>query len=134
MYQLAEEYRAFAELIDDDGEVPPDVGAALDRLDGAVATKIDNTIRLWANMDAEAEALRAEAARLGKRAKSIEERSGALREWVRAGMCRLGTDRLRTGTHTLSVQKNPPAVVLDVDPAFVPEEYCLLYTSPSPRD
>jgi len=101
------------------GEITPDSEAALNALTMSRDEKLANICAAIKNWEAEAEAVKAEAARLRERGKAIEHRIDKLKEYT-VRVLQEG-EKWTNGIHRLSIREST-RVIVDPD-AQVPEQY-----------
>ena len=112
------------ELIDlDTGEVIS-VTDALEKLEMARETKIENAAMMVKNLSAEAAAIKAEEKKLAKRRKHIENKAESVRQYLISAMTREdGTlEKFKTARAAVTVKWNNPRVVIS-DEALLPEVF-----------
>lgn len=96
---------------------------------GDMASKVDGYCALIRDMEAQAEVVRQEAARLQARAKSFEGNADRLRSTLRWVMIRRELERIKTAKNTVYLSKPVPRV--HVEPwAQLPERYVVTTTRP----
>jgi hypothetical protein len=134
-----EEARA-AEVILPDGEIVLGataqaeadlLHAAFDAIGDAFDQKAESIAMLMRELDAEAEAVKAEEARLSRRRKALESHAARLKDYLRACFVSAGRDKLKTGLFSFSIGK-PRASVQVVDLEAIPED--LLRVVPETRE
>lgn len=124
LYELADNFRVALALADDyavdhAGEIPEDLADALDKMEQDRDTKIANTVRAKKNYASDAEAFRAEADRLAKKAKRCEARVEWLHNYL--AVC-LGEDNAWSDdVFSLSWRNYPKVEVTDT--TALPPEY-----------
>lgn len=112
------------ELIDlDTGEVIS-VTDALEKLEMARETKIENAAMMVKNLSAEAAAIKAEEEKLAKRRKAIENKVDGVKQFlVRALTREDGTsEKFRTARAAVTVKLNPAKVIIS-DEKLLPEVF-----------
>lgn len=112
------------ELIDlDTGEVIS-VADALEKLEMARETKIENAAMMVKNLSAEAAAIKAEEEKLAKRRKAIENKADGVKQFlVRALTREDGTsEKFRTARAAVTVKLNPAKVIIS-DEKLLPEVF-----------
>ena len=99
------------------------VAQALDALRMEREEKLENVACWVKNLCAEADAIREEENRLVKRRKAAETKAANLKAWLLSAMTREDgtTDKLKTGRVSISVKRNPPSTVVDVE--LLPSTY-----------
>lgn len=119
-----EALEADEELIDlDTGEVIS-VADALEKLEMARETKIENAAIMVKNLSAEAAAIKAEEEKLAKRRKAIENKAEDVKQFlVRALTREDGTsEKFRTARAAVTVKMNPAKVIIS-DEKLLPEVF-----------
>lgn len=112
------------ELIDlETGEVVS-VADALEKLEMARETKIENAAMMVKNLSAEAAAIKAEEEKLAKRRKAIENKADEVKQFlVRALTREDGTsEKFRTARASVTVKMNPAKVIIS-DEKLLPEVF-----------
>lgn len=112
------------ELIDlETGEVIS-VADALEKLEMARETKIENAAMMVKNLSAEAAAIKAEEEKLAKRRKAIENKADEVKQFlVRALTREDGTsEKFRTARAAVTVKMNPAKVIIS-DEKLLPEVF-----------
>lgn len=121
LYQISDEIRTILES----EEWGDEQEKTLAELEMALETKADNIVGFCAKLEAFATYAKAEEARIAAKRKAVENRVERLRAYLLAGMKGAGRTEIQTGTHTLKIQKNPPAVKID-DEAAIPARYWIV--------
>jgi len=128
LYELTDAYRAaFAEIEAADGEVTYEMETRLDDLDDAWQEKCQNCGKMYRNLCAEADALKAEERRLYDRRKGLERQAERLKNYVHHQMIMMGERSMKTPLFTFSIRKGRPVVNV-TDLAHVPVEWCEVET------
>lgn len=94
----------------------------LDEVEGAFVEKAERVCMVMKNVEAEAEAFKAEEARLAGRRKALENKADRLKSYLAGTMKAMGLPEQKTPLFSLKFQKNPPAVEV-LDPAAIPADY-----------
>lgn len=124
IYELSTEYAALMaeyEMAEDE-ERRADVWAMIDALQDDIADKAEAYARIMRNMQAEADAYKAEAQRLQKRQKAAENAVEQLKGRLLNAMQAVGANEISTSIGKWRVQMNPWSVTI-LDDAAVPAEY-----------
>lgn len=124
LYEITNEYQT---LCDMSLETDEDVRAFLDLMNGVKAefdTKAENLVKLIRNIESEADAYKAEADALMKRARVEQNRADRIKDYLEREFRAIGGGKRTVGLFTLAIQKNPPALDI-VNEKAVPEEYCI---------
>lgn len=114
LYEIAGDY---ARVLNFDLDSPEDgeaMVALLDEIQERFDTKADRLCMVMRNVESEAEAYKAEEARLSARRKALENKAARLKEYLADTMKKMDLADCKTPLFSLKFQKNPPAVeVLD---------------------
>ena len=126
-------YQHELELLADSGEVPPEqIAETLDALDGDIKDKAIQVAAFSQNLEATAQAVREAAKAMLARADRIERRAESVRQYLLFNLQATGITKVECPWFTLSVRRNPPAVVVDSE-ADIPLEYFVEPLPPPPR-
>ena len=137
LYEMTKERQALEDLIlsacDENGELNADHAAILDAWDSetslSIADKLESLEGYRRNIRAEADALKAEAARMTARARTLDARDEALKRYALGCMDAAGMNRLKAGIFSLRVSLNGGKLPLVVT-GDVPEEFQLVKIEP----
>jgi hypothetical protein len=121
LYKIGEEIGKILES----EEWGDDQEKALAELEMALEVKADNIVGFCAKLESFSTMCKAEEERIAAKRKAVESRAASLRKYLLANMKAVGRSEIQTGTHTLKIQKNPPAVKID-DEAAIPARYWLI--------
>jgi len=130
IYELAGNWATVYAMADD-----PDMDAdmwfdTMDSIEGNIESKADGCAKVIAQLNADAEALKAEADRLSKRKRAIDNSIKSLKQNLQKAMEFTGKTKFKTDLFSFNVQNNPASVVIDVEGIDgIPEEY-LKYSDP----
>lgn len=134
LYQIADDYKRALSMLDDDATEPD--AEALTQILGEVVDRFENkaanVVAYIRNVEAEAEAYKAEAARLLAGGKRREKAAAALKEYLAVEMRRCNLDECKAGLADLKFVKTPWAVEMDPG-ADLPEEYLRFKPAPAPE-
>jgi len=117
LYELANE---FAALSNSDME-PEMIADTLEGLDFEIEVKIENCLALIKNELADAEALKAEAAKLTERARMANNRVDRIKEYIAASLETAGKKSLKAGVHQVSIRAPSKSVEI-MDSGSLPPE------------
>jgi hypothetical protein len=98
---------------------------ALAELEMALEVKADNIVGFCAKLESFSTMCKAEEERIAAKRKAVENRAASLRKYLLANMKAVGRSEIQAGTHTLKIQKNPPAVKVDSE-ADIPAKYWIV--------
>ncbi len=121
LYELTEAYQNVSSLIEM-GLPDEEISQVLDTIEGAIEEKAGNIVMMMQNFDGDIVAIKAEEERLYARRKALENKKTAMKMYLEENFKRIGLDKVKTATHTISIQNNPPSVnILDVN--LLPKNY-----------
>lgn len=113
LYELSAEARAIDAAIEDaDGELTPEIEAALDALSSDLEDKVTAIVGLVRDMEARADARRSEADRLAASAKRVARQADRLKDYLTRCLDLAGRDRMETRLGRIAVRLNPPSVAI----------------------
>lgn len=131
LYQLTGALKEFEAVADD--EMPEEaVRDTLEALRGEVEVKAADIILYGRNQEALAWAIEDAAKAMKERAARIRRRIDWLHSYVLQNMRSSGISKIETPQVCVSVQKNPPSVVIDTD-WLIPEEFLVQPEPPPPK-
>lgn len=100
---------------------------------GALTEKANHVCHFMADLSGEIAKFKAEEERISARRKAMEAKHQRLKDYVKQSMDRLGIDKLEAGTFTVSLQKSPPAVVVE-DKLKIPARFWKIIPESSELD
>lgn len=107
LYEIADQLQAVAEqLVDNGGELTPELEAQLTALEGAFDTKVERVLLYARNLLATAQAAKGEAARLADLAGTRERAAERLREYVKQQMELADVTKVETSLIVARIQQN----------------------------
>jgi hypothetical protein len=107
LYELNAEFAALMNEIEAaEGELTEELDQRLEALRNREPRELESAIRLVLNVNAEADALRNEATRLQKRAKSLEALSARVKELLKQNLELNQLEEAHVGIHKLRIQRN----------------------------
>ena len=118
LYDIAPE---FAALVEQDELTEQDI-ARLDELGHAIEVKASNIAALTDNMSLFVDMCKAEEKRISAKRKAVENRIKWVNDYLQNCMETAGTMEIEIGTRKISLQKNPPKVMID-DEMEIPPKY-----------
>ena len=125
LYELTTQYQALLELAEDPDVDPEVLADTMDGLDGDIEEKADGYAKVIKCLETQAAGVKTELDRLNTRKKSIETNIARIKENLEAAMRITGKVKFKTDLFSFGIQKNPASVVIDVDPAALPDEYLI---------
>lgn len=130
LYELNAEFNQLWMLLEDEEVDEEMVIGAFETATEDLTVKLENCCKYIKNIDAEIAGLKAEEERLYARRKAKENAVKRLKELMKLAMNTAGEKKLPCGTFTVSVQNNPPSVIMDEQfIENIPEDY-LKYRDP----
>jgi len=127
LYDLSEQYQILLDMACDD-PTNEQLQEMLNGLEGKIEEKIENTIKVVRSLEAQAKAIKDEEERLKARRTSIENSATRLKENVETIMKRMELEKVKGQLFTISLQSNPPKVVV-LDEFHIPQKY---FVTPQP--
>ena len=131
LYQIAAEYREAADTLaslDIDEQTLADT---LESISGDLTTKAQNVAFVIRNMEATAEQIKKAAAGMTGRAKALEARADAIREYLLDAMQVAGVQKIDSPYFRLAIRKNPVAVEIE-DERQIPARFMVAPPAPAP--
>lgn len=122
LYELSAAYDQVRAMLADPDVDPQTISDTLESIQGEAEDKLLAVGRLIREMEAEADAIAAEARRLTLRAAAAQARVGGLKEYARTHMERVGLDRVKDPVITLRLQNSPPRVNV-TNEAVIPSDF-----------
>lgn len=107
----------------DEGEIPEDLAAELDAIDGTIEQKVEAICQIRAGLTYEGAAIDAEANRLKSRAASRHRQADALKRYLQECLERSGVKKVKTPLFTVWVQQSTPSIAWDGLAEDVPEQF-----------
>lgn len=116
LYQLTQDELALRdELLDNGGELTPELEQALAMNEAAISTKVDSISRIYRNLDDVADAAKKEISRLQALKKHAESGQARLKDTLAYAMNAAGLDKLESGLTRVSWRKSKAVEVTDFD-------------------
>ena len=113
LYEIATEYKDFAEAVEN-GEIPKEaINDTLESIQALLEEKVDNIACLIKNLTADAEAIKAEEARLAERRKQKEATTERLKAYLSDMLIKSGCTKLETARNKISFHKSEAVTVED---------------------
>jgi hypothetical protein len=129
LWALAPEYAAvLAEVMEAEGDITDeDLAARLDAIQVAFSEKVEKCQMVYRHMNGDAESCRAFVEAAMKpymdRAKKLAAMADRVKRYVQSCMEAAQTERVETPLGGARLQKNPPSVLYEGDPATLPEPF-----------
>jgi hypothetical protein len=133
LYELAEEAVALDDLLAmDEGEWTAEAEALANEWTEQLVAKADAFGSFVRSLEAQAEAIKEEEARLASRRKAVQGRADRLKRYGLMALQRMERPKVAGDLFTLAVQNNPPSVALTVGVDALPAQY--VRTIPEQRE
>lgn len=124
LYEIDAEIRFFLDRLyaeaDEDGVVSDDAFERLEELKEERQTKLENVALYFKELQAEADAIKAEAEKLSKRAKTAQARADNIKAYLSNSMQKNGETEVETARCRITFRKSEKVVV---DEAKLSKEY-----------
>lgn len=123
LYELTERMQMVQDLLESDEFDEQTIADTLDAVEGAYEYKMENCCKVIKNLEADIEALKAEAKRLTDKRRTLENNIDRLKARMFESMKITGKEKIKGSVFTLTIQKNggKAPVVLDVDVEELPD-------------
>ena len=128
LYKLTDEMLE----LQDSGMAPEDIADTIEGMELEFNDKIEQTLSLIKNMEAEAAAFKAESKRLNDIASSKLKSVDKIKEYIKGEMVRLEKVKVSTGVHSLTVRKTLKKLNIVNDKKIPPEWFDVKVTQ-SPK-
>lgn len=109
LYELAQQYRQVQEMDFD----PETLKEVLESIECTIEEKADNITKLMKELEASAEAKKAEAKRLSEASAADLKKVDDLKEYLRFNLAQAGINKLDTGLFKISFRKGSEVVMID---------------------
>ncbi|HEM3169571.1 siphovirus Gp157 family protein [Streptococcus suis] len=127
LYELTGIFKQIAEMEGIDEETKLDTLESIDWTE-QFEEKVENTVKVIKNKEAEKKQLKEEIDRLTARHKSIESDITRLKTGLQGAFEITGHDKVKTLLFTVSLAKNQPSVVVDEE--LLPKKYFVITKKP----
>lgn len=118
LYELTSDFRSFMDAVDND-EIPEEaIADTLECIELAIEDKADNMACLLKNLEAEINAIKAEASRLVERGRAKEKTYNRIKEYLADNLQRVGIDKIETARNKITFRKSESVEIGDED-AFI---------------
>ena len=124
LYELNNELMELLILAEDEEVDIEALQGSMDAVMGEVEVKADGYAKVIRQLEADKEGIKAEADRLSKRAKAIDNNIKNMKKLLQTSMELADKPKFKTELFTFNIQENPVSTVIDVeDITQIPEEY-----------
>ncbi len=125
LYEMTEDYRMLLEMAEDPDVDPAVLKDTMDGIEGAIEEKAEGYAMVMKELEASENAIKNEIDRLNARRLTITNSVHCMKLSLQEAMELTGKTKFKTDLFSFGIQKNPPSVVLDVDPEVLPDEYLI---------
>jgi hypothetical protein len=120
LYEISQNYSQLLDMADVlDEQTFQDTLQAIEEV---LEDKVENIGKLVRCLDADIEAIKTEEKRLAEKRKALENKVASVKEYVQHEMEVAGVDKVKRPTLTVSIQLNPPSVLVK-DESLIPSHY-----------
>ena len=113
LFELAEQYENFAQLVADEDLPPEAIVDTFEALSGEFEEKADNIACIIKELEAQAEAIKVQENILNARRLTKEANTKRLKELLSSQMQRIGKDKIDTDRNLISFRKSTALVIQD---------------------
>lgn len=135
LYELANDYLAFLQAIDND-EIPEEaIADTLEAITASIEEKADSIACLLKNLDAECKAIKEEEERLAERRKAKERRHERIKQYLSETLQSAGLDKVETARNSITFRKSESVEVDEkvfIEWAQKNRDDLLTYSAPKP--
>ena len=125
LYELKAEYQELLEMMEDPDIDPAVLKDTMDGLEGEIEDKAEGYAMVMKQLEASEQAIKSEVDRLSARRLSISNHIRLMKLSLQKAMELTGKKKFKTDLFSFGIQKNPPSVVLDVEPDVLPDKYLI---------
>jgi DNA mismatch repair ATPase MutS len=120
LYEISQNYSQLLDMADVlDEQTFQDTLQAIEEV---LEDKVENIGKFVRCLDADIEAIKSEEKRLADKRKALENKVASVKEYVQHEMEIAGVDKVKRPTLTVSIQLNPPSVLVK-DESLIPSHY-----------
>lgn len=123
LYELTNDYLNLLAMADDPDVDDQAFKDTLEGIEGALEDKADNYAKVIAGMKADADALKAEEARLKAKRERLEHRIDAIKGSLEGAMRATGKTKFKTLLYSFGIQRNPPSLEYTMSDEIPKESY-----------
>jgi phage host-nuclease inhibitor protein Gam len=120
LYEISAEYDRVAEaIIENGGELTPELEAELEKIEGAFEEKAERVALYIRNLLATADTYTREALRIAQKSKSLQNTADSLKAYLKRNMEKLELTKVEGKLATVAIQKNSQPSVAGVTDAML---------------
>lgn len=121
LYELSSQYNQIFQAITEESGLEQ-LEEKLSAIEEEFDMKAENIAKIIKSLDGDIKAYKEEADRLSARKKTLENNQGRLKAYLEANMRAMGKEKIKGNVFALSIQNNPPQVIVDNEKA-IPRRY-----------
>lgn len=123
LYEYSEKYKNIMESpeADENGEITEEWFAEIESIEGEWEEKLENVVYKYKNVNAYIDSVKAEIEKYKQKLKTAENASEGIKNYIDGNMKRVGKDKVKTATMSLSYRTSSKTVI--DDEAAIPEAY-----------
>lgn len=125
LYEMTEDYKALLAMAEDPDTDPEIIKDTMEGMEGAIEEKAEGYAIVMKELETSEMALKNEIDRLNARRLTISNNIRCMKLALQEAMETTGKTKFKTTLFSFGIQKNPPSVVLDVDPGVLPDKYLI---------
>lgn len=125
LYEMTEDYKALLLMAEDPDTDPEIIKDTMEGMEGAIEEKAEGYAIVMKELETSEMALKNEIDRLNARRLTISNNIRCMKLALQEAMEATGKTKFKTTLFSFGIQKNPPSVVLDVDPGVLPDKYLI---------
>lgn len=126
LYSLAQEFEELLEIMEDPDIDPVTLEDTFEALGGEIEAKAEGYGKVIKQMEYNVSVLKNEMERMSQKKKTLEGNIQRMKQAMQNAMELIGKPKIDTDLFTFRIQKNPAAVVMDINYIEdVPEEYLI---------
>lgn len=122
LFELAAEFRALADKLNDSELDQETIADTLDGASGDLEEKITSIAKYKKNIEAEADAIKAARSPMEERENKLRKKAESLAEYMKSNMEKAGILKVPSPWFVISIAQNPEAVTVD-DETLIPRDY-----------
>lgn len=124
LYEIGKEYNELINYIELSGDehVPEVVNEFLEEVSGDFEQKVENTVYILRNKEAQAKALKDEEKRLQLKRKRLEKEVQSMKDWIEFNMKETEQKHIKLDLFDVKLRKNPPKAEIKNED-LIPEEF-----------
>ena len=125
LYEMTEDYKMLLAMAEDPDADPAVLKDTMEGIEGAIEEKAEGYAMVMKELETSELALKNEIDRLNARRLTISNNIRCMKLSLQEAMELTGKTKFKTTLFSFGIQKNPPSVVLDVDPGVLPDKYLI---------